>query len=43
MKNKIILTLLGLAALALASCNTMQGMGRDIQSAGQAISESAQR
>lgn len=43
MKSKTILTLLGLASLALASCNTMQGVGRDIQSAGSAVSEAARR
>ena len=43
MKHKIILAILGLAALALSSCQTMQGVGRDLQSAGNAITDSARR
>ncbi|MEJ6570445.1 MAG: entericidin A/B family lipoprotein [Akkermansiaceae bacterium] len=44
MKNsvKILLALLGLAAMALSSCNTMAGFGRDMQSAGEAIHNKAQ-
>jgi predicted small secreted protein len=30
-----------LAALGLSACNTMQGMGRDIEKAGEAIQRSA--
>ena len=40
---KIIFALLGLAAMALSSCNTVAGLGRDIQSAGGAIHDKAQR
>ncbi|MBT8038011.1 MAG: entericidin A/B family lipoprotein [Verrucomicrobiae bacterium] len=45
MKNpvKVIFVLLGLAAMALSSCNTIAGFGRDIQSAGGAIHDRAQR
>lgn len=45
MKNslKIILTILGFAAMALSSCNTMAGFGRDMQSAGEAIHDKAER
>lgn len=41
--TKIILALLGLAAMTLASCNTMAGFGRDMQSAGESISNKAQQ
>ncbi len=40
---KIIFALLGLAAMVLSSCNTVAGFGRDIQSAGGAIHDKAQR
>lgn len=40
---KIILALLGLAAMALSSCNTVAGFGRDVQSAGGAIHNKAQQ
>ncbi|MFI4860214.1 MAG: entericidin A/B family lipoprotein [Phycisphaerales bacterium JB063] len=33
--------LLGIAAFALAGCNTMQGAGEDIESAGDAIQDAA--
>jgi predicted small secreted protein len=44
MKNSVkrLLALLGLAAMALSSCNTMAGFGRDMQSAGEAIHNKAQ-
>lgn len=41
--TKLVLALLGFAAMALTSCNTVAGFGRDIQSAGGAIHDSAQR
>ena len=40
---KLVLALLGIAAMALSSCNTVAGVGRDVQSAGAAIHDSAQR
>jgi predicted small secreted protein len=45
MKNsvKIIFALLGLAAMVLSSCNTVAGFGRDVQSAGGAIHDTAKR
>lgn len=45
MKNslKFLFALLGLAALTLSSCNTMAGVGQDIQKAGGAITNSADR
>ena len=44
MKNhiKIILALLGLAGIALSSCNTMAGLGNDMQSVGETINKKAQ-
>lgn len=35
------LAALGLAAFALAACNTVQGAGRDMSAAGAAVSDSA--
>ncbi|GAA5494655.1 Predicted small secreted protein [Rubritalea squalenifaciens DSM 18772] len=45
MKNctKMILAVVGLAALALSSCNTFRGMGQDIRAGGDAISDAASR
>ena len=40
---KILLALLGLAAMALTSCATMAGAGEDIQKAGGAITNRAER
>lgn len=38
-----MLAILGLAAMALTSCNTVAGFGRDIQSAGGALNDAASR
>jgi len=35
------LLLLGGATLALASCNTVEGIGRDLSSAGDAVADAA--
>ncbi|MFT8736928.1 MAG: entericidin A/B family lipoprotein [Zymomonas mobilis] len=35
--------LMASAVLALAACNTMQGFGQDLSSAGQSMSNSAER
>jgi len=45
MKNsiKLVLALVGVAVMALSSCNTVAGFGRDIQGAGEAINKSADR
>jgi predicted small secreted protein len=45
MKNsiKLVLALVGVALMALSSCNTVAGFGRDIQGAGEAINKSADR
>jgi predicted small secreted protein len=40
MRRLIVLTLL---AAALAGCNTMSGLGKDIESAGEAIQRGAKR
>lgn len=32
----LLLTVLGMAILALPACNTVKGLGRDIESVGQA-------
>lgn len=39
----LVFALLGLVSMALSSCNTVAGFGRDIQSAGEAINNSANR
>lgn len=43
MKNhtKVILALLSLAALSLTSCQTLNGVGRDLSAGGHAISNAA--
>ena len=41
--TKLALALLGIAAIALTSCNTVAGFGRDVQSAGGAINNAAER
>jgi predicted small secreted protein len=44
MTKKFILLLAALAvgSLSLSACNTMQGAGRDVEKAGQKVSEEAQ-
>jgi len=39
-RTRTILLLVG-AALALAACNTVQGFGRDLSSAGEAVADAA--
>ncbi|MBO9379666.1 entericidin A/B family lipoprotein [Sphingomonas histidinilytica] len=36
MRNMLAVTVLGCALLALCACNTVKGLGRDIQSVGEA-------
>ncbi|MGJ8671909.1 entericidin A/B family lipoprotein [Rubritalea sp.] len=43
MKKIILLSLLGIAALGLASCQTVEGVGRDISAGGQALTNVAER
>jgi predicted small secreted protein len=40
--RKFMLFLAGAAALAVAACNTVEGAGRDVSAAGEAVSETAQ-
>jgi predicted small secreted protein len=39
--QKLVSVALVLAAFALAGCNTVQGVGKDIEKAGEAIQKSA--
>jgi len=41
MKRLLPITTLGLALFALAACNTVEGAGKDIEKAGNAIEETA--
>ena len=41
--NKIVSSLLVLACLAVAGCNTVRGAGEDISKAGEAVQRSASR
>lgn len=40
--RKMIVFAAAAAALLVAACNTVQGVGKDIQAAGQAVSTTAQ-
>jgi predicted small secreted protein len=42
MWKQMLFVLMSLLSLALTACNTMQGAGRDVSSAGQKIQEEAQ-
>ncbi|MBO6826499.1 MAG: entericidin A/B family lipoprotein [Sneathiella sp.] len=41
LKKTLPLTTFGLALIALAACNTVEGAGKDIEEAGNAIEEAA--
>lgn len=41
MNRKIALTSAALAMLALSACNTVNGVGKDVKSAGQAVSSAS--
>ncbi|WP_310645086.1 entericidin A/B family lipoprotein [Limnohabitans sp.] len=42
--NKLLLVILGLVAvLGLSGCNTMRGIGQDVQKAGSAIEDAAKK
>jgi predicted small secreted protein len=41
MSKKIIAAMLLSSALVLSACNTVEGAGRDVQSAGQAVEKAA--
>jgi entericidin B len=42
MSMKRIVCLIVLASLVLAGCNTMQGLGKDVEKTGEAIQRKAQ-
>lgn len=42
MLKQILFCLMSLASLALTACNTVQGAGRDLESAGQKVQSEAQ-
>ena len=41
MSKKIVTALLLTGSLLVAACNTVEGAGRDVQSAGEAVEKSA--
>ncbi|HEX7783612.1 MAG TPA: entericidin A/B family lipoprotein [Sphingobium sp.] len=41
MSKKIVAALLLSSALVLSACNTVEGAGKDVQSAGKAVEKSA--
>ncbi len=41
--KKLSLILAAIAALALAGCNTMQGIGKDVQKAGEKLEDAAKK
>ncbi|ALR20485.1 MULTISPECIES: entericidin A/B family lipoprotein [Sphingobium] len=41
MTKKILVALLLTGSLMVAACNTVEGAGRDVQSAGEAVEDSA--
>jgi predicted small secreted protein len=43
MHSKFVATLLALATLTLAACNTMQGLGQDIERGGEKLQDSAEK
>ncbi|MEX0386509.1 entericidin A/B family lipoprotein [Spiribacter onubensis] len=38
-----VMALMGVVSLSLAGCNTVEGLGKDIQSAGQAVEKTAEK
>ncbi|HEX7271114.1 MAG TPA: entericidin A/B family lipoprotein [Casimicrobiaceae bacterium] len=42
MLKQILFCLMSIASLALSACNTVEGAGRDVQSAGEKIQSEAQ-
>lgn len=43
MHSRLIAALLVLATLALGACNTMQGLGEDVEHGGQKLQDSAKK
>lgn len=42
MKSTLALLIAGLSIFSLAACNTLQGAGQDLQSAGEALEEATE-
>ena len=42
MMNRFLLIVIALSALALTACNTMQGLGKDVEIVGEKIQKKAQ-
>ena len=42
MRNIVMLIIVAAAALTTAACNTVEGAGKDVSSAGHAVSDTAQ-
>ncbi len=42
MKSKIAVPFMCMAALMLAACNTVEGVGRDVEAAGESIQDTSQ-
>ena len=42
MRNTILLIIAAAAALSMAACNTVAGAGKDVSSAGHAVTDTAQ-
>ena len=42
MKKTLIVPIFAIAAFTLAACNTVEGVGRDVQAGGQAVEDVAQ-
>lgn len=40
-KRAIVMTLISMGLLAVTGCNTIEGVGRDVSSAGKAVSDAA--
>lgn len=43
MKSSLCIAILALCAFALSACNTVSGMGRDIEAAGEAITGTSEK
>ena len=39
--RKLVLVLAGFASLAVAACNTVEGAGKDVEAAGEAVADTA--
>lgn len=41
--TKLVVAILAICAVVLAGCNTMQGLGKDMEQAGEAIQKKANK